>query len=114
MYSLIHFNPFLTITLFSSVNGTDWESIDKSISVLGSKFALCITNLTLCNFDIALEEYSVGIGNKKGQNLDEYIRFRVDKACAIHNGNVIESSAKKVKITLLAEVITPFAVFTKQ
>lgn len=105
-------NPAHKSSLFS-VNGTDWKSIDDHISVLGSKFALCITNLTVCNFDIELEEYLVGVGNKKGQNLGEYIRYRVDKACAVHNENITDSRGKKVKITLLAEVVTPFAVFTK-
>lgn len=95
-----------------SIDNVNWSPIDEKINVLGSKFALCIKNLTVCNFDLSLDTYSVGIGNKCGTILSDYIRYRVDKACAVKTDSYT-TNHKTVKITLLAEVIAPFAVFTK-
>lgn len=96
---------------YLSIDKKNWSPIDERINVLGSKFALCIKDLKVCDFDLSLSTYSVGIGNKSGTILSDYIRYRVDKACAVNNGS--SNNYKTVQITLIAEVIAPFAVFTK-
>ena len=95
-----------------SIDNKDWSPIDEKINVLGSKFALCIKNLTVRKFDLSLDTYSVGIGDNCGTILSDYIRGRVDKACAVKTDSHT-TNHKTVNITLRAEVIYPFAVFTK-
>lgn len=95
-----------------SIDKKDWSPIDEKINVLGSKFALCIKDLRVCNFDLSLDAYSVGIGNKYGTILSDYIRYRVDKACAVKTDSHT-TNHNTVNIKLCAEVIYPFAVFTK-
>lgn len=97
-----------------SLDGVEWNKINDEIDVLGSKHALCINKLQLCDFDLVLNQYVVGIGKRKGVSLASYIRYRVDKACAIKSElDVVMPDLKKAHITLMAEIISPFAVFTK-
>lgn len=65
-----------------SIDGSTWVAFDPAINVLGSKFALCIKDLQICDFELDLADYEVAVGASKGKPLNEYIRFRVDKACA--------------------------------
>lgn len=67
---------------FYSTDGSTWVEFDPAINVLGSKFALCIKDLQICDFELDLADYEVAVGASKGKPLNEYIRFRVDKACA--------------------------------
>jgi hypothetical protein len=97
-----------------SANGVDWMPIPKGVSVLGSRYALVIKNLRKQEFDLALEDTRVAVGNSMGAVGSKYIAGRVDKACLEIVGNDhsgVESIP--VHIGLIAELVEPYAVYLR-
>ena len=94
-----------------SVNGIEWFEIPKAISVLGSRYALCINNLRQTGSQLALGETRVAVGNSAGKPGDTYVHGRVDKACldVVSDG----SSDHIVEIGLVADLVEPYAVFLR-
>ena len=95
-----------------SIDKYTWLNFNSKINVYGSKYALIIKNLQKCNFEIDLKDYEIAIGKSKGKNLSEYLRGRVDKACAIKNIKD-KNYSKKVKIIMIAELVSPYSIFVK-
>lgn len=99
----------------SSYYSTDkevWNNINQSINVLGSKYAIVASKLQKCDFEINLNDYEIAIGNSLGKSLGDYLKGRVDKACAIKKtqGNKKE---QKIKIVMIAELTYPYSVFVR-
>lgn len=96
-----------------SIDKKMWHNINSSINVLGSKYALVIKNLQKCDFEINLSDYEIGIGKSVGKNLSVYLKGRVDKACAIKSNKVQKQEERKIKITMIAELVSPYSVFVE-
>jgi hypothetical protein len=64
-----------------SVDGRTWQKIPSGIHVLGSKFALVIKSLEVCEFDLPLNQTRVPVGKSAGRLGSRYVRGQVDKAC---------------------------------
>ncbi|MFZ0980715.1 MAG: hypothetical protein WAN23_15040 [Candidatus Acidiferrales bacterium] len=99
-----------------SVDGTTWEKIDPSINVLGSRFALVVKNLRKEKFDLPLSRTRVALGNSMGSAGSKYISGRVDKACLEIAGGPSkneETDPESVQIDLVAELISPYAVYVR-
>ena len=97
-----------------SVDDSSWHDIPSAIDVLGSRFALCIDQLEQLDFEeeLPLDATEVAVGRSKGRVGSEYIRGRVDKACLTVVGDASEPKQIK-KISLVANVIEPYAVFLR-
>jgi len=99
----------------ASSDGITWEPIPSSINVLGSRFALAIDDLRAEEFELALADTRVGIGNSQGRRGDLYVSRRVDKACL----EITEPSSdpsderRTVQIGLVGRLIEPFAVIVR-
>ena len=99
---------------YYSADGAAYHKIPKTIDVLGSRYALAIKNLGFEEFDLPLAKTIVSIGNCRGRPGDEYIKGRVDKACLTLVDNLdIDPNEEIVKISLIAELCKPYAVFLK-
>lgn len=101
-----------------SEDGFTWNAIPRTINVIGSRYALVIKTLQLEEMDLPLGRTRVAIGNNKGRAGDRYISGRVDKACLEVTGEGqstpgTEGQEQPVKVNLVAELITPFAVFLR-
>lgn len=96
-----------------STDKKDWRPLPEKVSIKGSKYAIVCKNLKKVNVEIDLNSYMVGVGNKKGTPLGEYIRYRVDKACAFLNDSKKKLPEKTVKIVYVADIINPWAVFVR-
>ncbi len=100
-----------------STDGIEWREIPVGINAVGSRFALCIKDLQLAEFELPLSATEVAVGRSAGRLGNQYIKGRVDKACL----NVRDSAAlvndpiqeKVIKIGLTAEVCEPYAVFLR-
>lgn len=94
-----------------SVDGLTWETIPEAINVLGSRYALCIKDLTEADEELPIGRTRVAIGRSRGKRGTDYIRGRVDKACL----EVTEESedGEDVHIGLVAELVKPWAVFLR-
>jgi hypothetical protein len=97
-----------------SQDGVLWEPIPAAINVIGSRYALAITDLTEEEFDLELTRTKVAIGNSVGQWGDHYIKGRVDKACLEVTNVADESEApRSVQIRLTARLTDPYAVLVR-
>lgn len=68
---------------YYSMDKETWNDINLSINVLGSKYAIIANKLQKCDLEINLNDYEIAIGNSLEKNLGDYLKGRVDKACAI-------------------------------
>ena len=96
-----------------SIDGIEWEPVPSDINVVGSRYALCITNLQEVDTLLQLSDTRVGIGNSKGKVGSSYVKGRVDKACLEILEHHIVPEAATVKIGLVAEIVRPYAVFVR-
>ncbi len=99
-----------------SADGVDYHPIHPAINVLGSRFALAIKNLHEDDFDLPLQHTRVAVGECTGRIGSEYIRGLVDKACLEISPDYqipLEIDAKVKKISLVAELCEPYAVYLK-
>jgi len=97
-----------------SQDGNLWHPIPRGISVLGSRYALVVKNLRKEDFALSLTNTKVALGNCIGRAGSEYIKGRVDKACLeIAQNDEAEREERSVKISLVAELVDPFAVYLR-
>lgn len=101
----------------SSVNGkSGWTDIPEGINVLGSRFALTIKNLRRDDFTLPLSRTTVAVGNSLGAVGSKYITGQADKAClqlAPNVDMVPENDERVERISLVAELCPPYAVFLR-
>ena len=97
-----------------SIDDSSWRDIPSAIDVLGSRFALCINQLEQLDFEeeLPLDATEVAVGRSKGRVGSDYIRGRVDKACLTVISEARDPEQIK-KISLVANVIEPYAVFLR-
>lgn len=89
-----------------------WNNIDLSINVLGSKYAIVAKKLQKCDLEINLNDYEIAIGNSIGKNLGDYLKGRVDKACAVKSTKKANKN-QKIKIVMIAELTYPYSIFVR-
>jgi hypothetical protein len=97
-----------------SIDDRIWHDIPSEISVMGSRFALCISSLIELDspIDLPLDSTQVAIGRSRGRIGSDYIKGRVDKACLTVLGVTGEPESSK-KISLVADIVEPYAVFLR-
>jgi len=95
-----------------SVDGINWNPIPAAINVIGSRYALCIDNLTKVDETIDLGKMRVAIGNSQGRSGSQYVRGRVDKACFEVADSVL-GQPKPVQIGVTAKLVAPYAVLLR-
>lgn len=98
-----------------SVDGIAWEDIHPAIKVLGSRFALTITNLREEQFDLPLAKTRVAIGNSEGLIGSKYVRGRVDKACleVLETADDAAVTEPPARISFVADLVSPYAVYVR-
>jgi len=102
-----------------SSDGIDWQQIPDPINVLGSRYALAITDLQPVELELPLTRTRVAIGNSRGRRGDEYIKGRVDKAVLEVVDHEPEPSTPDPRpgaaagIGLVADLVDPYAVFVR-
>lgn len=95
-----------------SVDREDWHEIPPAVNVLGSKYALFISDLKDVDSLLDLSATRVGVGALKGGVGSDYIRGHVDKACL----DVVDAPGDEnagIKISLAAPLVEPYAVFLR-
>lgn len=95
-----------------SVDGVQWQPVPKDINVLGSRFALCITDLEPVSARLDLERTRVAVGRSQGRVGNDYLRGHVDKAC-LEVGHGLSSGASDIPIGLVATLVEPYAVLLR-
>lgn len=99
-----------------SSDGRNWSAIPHGVNVIGSRYALAITDLEPANFVLPLSQTRVAVGTSKGRPGDEYVQGRVDKAVLdiVDGMSIVPDPAREVEqIGLVAKLVDPFAVFVR-
>lgn len=95
-----------------SADGIRWNQIPSAISVVGSRYALCIDELTEVDETIDLGQMRVAVGNSKGRSGSQYVRGRVDKGC-FEVADTVFGEPNRIKIGVTANLIPPYAVLLR-
>ena len=90
-----------------SLDGKAWQPLGKH-KITASKYALAINGIKPASFDISLGRYAVAAGPSEGKPLEDYFRFRVDKALAIKSRKV--KLDKLVHISFTAILVSPYTI----
>lgn len=101
-----------------SKDKSKWEALPSEVLLVGkqnaSHFAIVAQNLKKVDITLNLSDYCSFIGMFPDPNkyLDEYFRYRVDKACGFYlpKGN---KNQRHIKIEYTCELIEPYCVFVK-
>ena len=95
-----------------SADGIHWNPIPSAINVLGSRYALCIDELTKVDETIDLGHLRVAVGNSRGLSGSQYVRGRVDKACFEVADSAL-GEPNPVHIGVTARIVAPYAVLLR-
>lgn len=100
-----------------SADGVTWEDVPTGIEVRGSRFALVLKDLREEEHVLPLTQTKVGVGPSLGRLGSRYVIGRADKACleVLDQPEKInsESEQKEIRISLVAELQSPYAVFLR-
>jgi hypothetical protein len=98
-----------------TIDSEKWLPLPGGIHVKGSKHAIVCNNLQQVNEGIDFNAYEVATGNRKGVKLSNYIRYRIDKACAVYTNttNLLSIKQQLTRISYIAELKEPYAVFLR-
>ena len=100
-----------------STDGLTWKEVPAGINAVGSRFALCIQDLRISEFDLPLSSTEVAVGRSTGRLGSQYIKGRVDKACLNIRGDAKllndPDQERLIKIGLTAKLLAPYAVFLR-
>lgn len=109
-----HSAPPVRASEFSR-DGVTWEPVPDGINVLGSRYALAISDLQPDDFDLPLGHTRVAMGLSAGRRGDRYISGRVDKGVLeVSDGSsVVAEGEPTVHIGLVARMVDPFAVLVR-
>ncbi len=95
-----------------SVDGRSWIPMPPGIIVRASRYALVLSELREVDAEIDLAAYEVAVGPSKGRNMASYLRFRVDKACAVAT-DASEDMEAPQPVRLVGLLAYPYAVFVR-
>ncbi len=95
-----------------------WSKLPEEVLLVGNKkkshFAITAKNLKKIDMSLDLSQYCtlMGMFPNTSQSLDDYFRYRVDKACAVYipNGG---KEKKEIKISYISELVTPSCVYIR-
>ena len=98
-----------------SADGREWLPVPQGVEVRGSRYALVVKDLRYEALELDLSATRVATGNSQGRRGNEYVRGRVDKACLelTEVGRAVAGSDDVVHVDLVAELISPYAVYVR-
>ena len=100
-----------TVASEMSVDKVKWEPLAEGVNVTGSKCALVLDRLDLCDEVIDLSSYEVAIGPSEGKPAGDYLRHQVDKGCF---RRILQPSGDDVRpVTMRGRLTRPWAVYLR-
>lgn len=95
-----------------SIDGEHWLPFPKEALLTGCRYSVVCRNFRPVNFALDIGQYRVAIGRSAGRILNDYFKFRTDKACATLD-NTLKGGSKLLKIAYEADLVEPYAVFIR-
>lgn len=94
-----------------SENGIEWRELHPDIFLVGSKYAFVAKDITPVNYDLDISQYKTMLGRRKGKYLNEHLKFRVDKSCAVLEPN--ENAPVIVRVEFESDLVFPYCVLVR-
>lgn len=94
-----------------SENGVEWAELHPEVLLVGSKFAFVAKDINPVDYELDLTQYRSMLGKRRGKYLNEHLKFRVDKSCAVLEPHEIEPVFVKVKYE--SELVFPYCVLVR-
>jgi ribosomal protein L30E len=94
-----------------SLDTETWKKLPKGVLLVGSKFSIVAKNMKPVNFEVDLSHYQSMLGTVPGKTLDDYLRYRCDKACAQYSPK--SQSGKLAKIAYMCELTDEGCVYVR-
>jgi hypothetical protein len=107
----IYFSKIGRINQYS-VDKKVWFSLPSDVLLTGCQYAIVGKDLKRIDSTIDLNNYTTVLGDKIGKPLGEYIRYHVNKACAIFYPNS-SLQEKIVRVAYVGELISPYCVYVR-
>lgn len=82
-----------------------WEQTPNEIQVIGSKYALICEDLIECDIQLDMNEYVVAVGKSAQKPLHEYMKGRVDKACACFAPSESRTEKKIIQVSYFSKIL---------
>lgn len=110
--SAFHSSNTAPATHFSE-DGVSWKKLPEETLITASRFALVLKKIQPIDTQLDMSRYAVGFGPSYGRPLQDYLRFRVDKAVAFRDDQkpAIQST---IKIGFMATLAPPFAIWVRR
>jgi len=96
-----------------SIDGKNYKHLPKGITLTGCKYAIIAKKIKKVDFSIDLNKYIIVNGSCQGKALGEYIRYHVNKACAMYKNDTAITTSRFVKISFVAELTNQYAIFLR-
>ena len=71
------------VPAIDSRDGVSWERIPKGINVLGSRYALVLSEIRPGELEVKLNGFEVATGPSTGKPAEAYLQGRIDKGCFV-------------------------------
>lgn len=94
-----------------SVDGETYVPLPKKVLLKGCEYAVIGKNLQQVDFALDLNRYEVVSGKSSGKLLGEYVKYRINKACAIISSAA--SSSRIIRISYVSVLTSPYCVFLR-
>jgi len=107
------FNSVIPRCHHFSLDSIYWEPLPPEVILVGNQYSLVCTNLRPTNFDINPADYTSMLGDTLGKNLHDYLKYRVDKACAVYHPSPNHQSGPKITISYVSELVPPYCIYVK-
>lgn len=108
-----HFAEPKPATQYSD-DGMKWKDIPNGVRVLGSRYALVLSDLDDVNSELDLGGVEVAVGPSRGRRGADYIKGQVDKGCfRLSDSPEGARTASTKHIDLVAKLREPFAVIVR-
>lgn len=94
-----------------SVDGIVFDPLNDAVTLIGCTAALTCTNLRSRNTYIDLNEYAVADGARQGTPLGKYMRYQLNKACAVRTLGERSIEPRVIRVTATADLVPPYCVY---
>lgn len=94
-----------------SVDGSRFGKIPSGVTLIGCTVAVTCANLRTCDEQLDLNRYSVADGKRAGAPLGQYVRYQINKACALLRDGEPLAPARFVNVVAVAELVEPYCVY---
>lgn len=104
-------SPIERLTEYSE-DMLDWKKLGDDVLLVGSKFSIIGKGLKKANVDLDISQYRSMLGQTPGKRLHDYLKYRCDKSCAVHDPDQT-AGAKQVTISYTCELTDEGCVYVK-